>query len=166
LRLMQPEPHTMTKTMPAMEPFTMMRNLMRWDPFRDLGFDLEPQASFTPSFDIRETPECYIFEADLPGIGQQDLDISMAGNRLTITGKREGSSKGQGENFYTAERSFGCFCRAFSLPDGVDPNGITADLKEGVLTLTLPKSAAAQSKKINIAMNAQAESEPAGSAGM
>jgi HSP20 family protein len=102
-----------------------------------------------------------IFEADLPGIGQPDLDISMAGNRLTITGKREGSSRGQGENVYTAERSFGCFCRAFSLPDGVDPNGITADLKEGVLTLTLPKSAAVQSKKINIAMNAPGESMPA-----
>jgi len=150
LKLMQREPHTMSPGMPPIEPFAMMRNLMRWDPFRDMDFSLDSQSNFTPSFDIRETPGAYIFEADLPGIGQQDLDINLAGNRLTVTGKREGSGKGEGENFYTMERSFGCFCRAFNLPEGVDSTGIKADLKEGVLTLVLPKTPEVQPKKISL----------------
>jgi HSP20 family protein len=148
---MQHEPHTLAASLaPSLEPFAMVRNLMRWDPFREMSFDFDSQAGFTPSFDIRETPEAYLFEADLPGISPADLDISLAGNRLAITGRREGTSKAEGENRYTMERSFGCFCRSFNLPEGVDPDGIQADLKEGVLTLVLPKTPEVQPKKISL----------------
>ena len=54
-----------------------MRNFLRWDPFRDLDFNLDLQTAFTPSFDIRETPEAYVFEADLPGIHREDVEIKL-----------------------------------------------------------------------------------------
>lgn len=150
MNLMHREPRNVAAgAAPGLEPFALMRNLMRWDPFRDMEF-AEGPASFTPSFDIRETPEGYVFEADLPGIAQKDLDINLTGSRLTITGKRECGSKADGENFYTMERSFGCFCRSFNLPEGVDADRIKADLKEGVLTLTLPKVPEAQPKRISV----------------
>ena len=137
---------------PGLEPFAMMRHLMRWDPFRDMDF-ADAQPTFTPSFDIRETPEAYVFEADLPGISRKDLDLNLTGNRLTVTGKRECGTRAEDENVYTMERSFGCFCRSFNLPEGVDPDRIQADLKEGVLTLNLPKVPEAQARKITIAEN-------------
>jgi HSP20 family protein len=149
------EPRTLHTPMPVpmapgMEPFALMRNFMRWDPFRDLDFNLDLQSNFTPSFDIRELPEAYLFEADLPGIRQEDLDLNLTGNRLTVTGKRECSAKRDNENVFAMERSFGCFCRSFNLPEGVDASSIKADLKDGVLTLTLPKVPEVQPKKISI----------------
>ena len=151
MTLIKHEPRTFASTMtPAMEPFGLMRNLLRWDPFRDLDFNLDKASAFTPSFDIRELPEAYLFEADLPGIRQEDLDLNLAGNRLTVTGKREASGQREGENVFTLERSFGCFCRSFNLPEGVDPQAIKAVLKDGVLTLTLPKSPEVQPKRIQV----------------
>ena len=66
---------------PAFEPFGLMRNLLRWDPFRELDYGFDVQSPFTPSFDIRETPEAYVFEADMPGIKREDLDLNLTGNR-------------------------------------------------------------------------------------
>ena len=152
MTLIKHEPRSFASTMtPAMEPFGLMRNLLRWDPFRDLDFGREQGSAFTPSFDIRELPDAYVFEADLPGIRQEELDINLTGNRLTVTGKREASGQQDGENVFTMERSFGCFCRSFNLPEGVDPKDIKATLKDGVLTLTLPKSPEVQAKRIPIA---------------
>ena len=135
---------------PAFEPFGLMRNFLRWDPFRDLDFNLDLQTAFTPSFDIRETPEAYVFEADLPGIKREDLDINLTGNRITITGKREARVKKEGENLFMMERSQGSFTRSFNLPDGVDAGRVNAELKDGVLTLTLAKVPEVQPKRIQI----------------
>ena len=151
MNLMSREPRTLASTIaPGLEPFGMMRNLLRWDPFRDLDFNIDTQSTFTPSFDIRETPEAYLFEADLPGIKLENLDLNLTGNRMTVTGKRESSTRREGEAFFTTERSFGCFCRSFNLPEGVDPSAIKAELQDGVLTLTLPKSPEVQPKKISV----------------
>ena len=106
----------------TLEPFGLMRNLMRWDPFRDIEFP-EMQGAYLPSFDIKETAQGFVFIADLPGVKQEDLDINLTGSRLTITGKRESEERKEGENFFATERSFGSFSRTFSLPEGVDPNG-------------------------------------------
>jgi HSP20 family protein len=161
MKLMQREPRTVSSPAAVgLEPFALMRNLMRWDPFRDMDFNLDTQASFTPSFDIRETPGAYLFEADLPGIGQEDLDINLTGNRLSVTGKRECSDKKEGENYYAMERSFGCFCRSFNLPEGVDAEGIKAEMKDGVLTLTLPKTPEVQPKKISISAGSRSAAQP------
>ncbi len=135
-----------------LEPFGLVRNFMRWDPFRDMEFP-EMQSAYFPSFDIKETAKGYVFIADLPGVKQEDLDINLTGNRLTITGRRESEERKEGENFFATERSFGNFRRTFSLPEGVDGNNVVADLKNGVLTLTVPKVPEIQPRKITIQAN-------------
>lgn len=134
----------------TLEPFGLMRNFLRWDPFRDMDFNLDLQTAFTPSFDIKETPEAYVFEADLPGIRKEDLDINLTGNRLAITGKRDAQNRKEGENYFMQERSYGSFTRTFNLPDGVDGTQVDADLRDGVLTLTLPKVPEVKPKKIEV----------------
>jgi HSP20 family protein len=133
----------------TLEPFGLMRNLMRWDPFRDIEFP-ELQSAYIPSFDIKETAQGFVFIADLPGVKQEDLDINLTGSRLTITGRRESEERKEGENYFATERNFGSFSRTFSLPEGVDPNGVGAELKNGVLTLTVPKVPEVQPRKISI----------------
>lgn len=151
MNLIRREPHTATATLsPAFEPFGLMRNFLRWDPFRDLDFNVDLQAAFTPSFDVRETPEAYVFEADLPGIKREDLDINLTGNRLAISGKREARAKQENESCFMMERSYGSFTRSFNLPDGVNVADVRADLKDGVLTVSLPKTPEVQPRKITI----------------
>lgn len=133
----------------TLEPFGLVRNFVRWDPFRDMEFP-EIQSAYLPSFDIKETSKGYVFIADLPGVKQEDLDINLTGNRLTITGRRESEERKEGENFFATERSFGNFSRTFSLPEGVDGTGVVAELKNGVLTLTVPKVPEVQPKRIQI----------------
>jgi HSP20 family protein len=133
----------------AFEPFSLMRGLMRWDPFRDEGLQGDG-ATFLPSFDIKETKEGYVFTADLPGIRQEDLDINLTGSRLSISGKREAEARQEGENLFIAERSFGAFCRTFNLPEGIDAGNVKAELKDGVLKVTVPKVPEVQPRRITI----------------
>ncbi|WP_005033163.1 Hsp20/alpha crystallin family protein [Holophaga foetida] len=134
----------------TLEPFALMRDFMRWAPFRDTDLGTELSA-FVPSFDIKETGDAYVFAADLPGVKRDDLDINLTGNRLTIAGRREAESRREGENVFTCERAFGHFSRTFTLPDGVDAAGVRAEIKDGVLTLTVPKVPEVQPRKITIA---------------
>ena len=147
MNLIRREPRVNT---PSLEPFGLVRNLLRWDPFRDQDLNLDFQSGFLPSFDIQETPEAYVFEADIPGIKQDDLDLSLVGNRLTVSGKREAHSRKEGDTYFTMERSFGSFSRSFTLPEGVDSGQVKAELRDGVLCVTLPKVAEVQPKKISI----------------
>jgi HSP20 family protein len=130
------------------DPFRVMDQLLRWDPFQ--GNVQARQMAFVPQFDVRETTDGYIFKADLPGVKEKDLDISLTGNRLTISGHREMEEKQQNENYHLYERSYGSFSRSFTLPDTADVNAAKADLKDGVLTVSLPKKAEAQPRKINL----------------
>jgi len=148
MNLIRREPRT-NQYLPALEPFAVMRNLMRWDPFRDIEFP-DAQGAYLPSFDIKETSGGYVFVADLPGVRQENLDINLTGNRLTISGKRESEEKKEGENWFTTERSFGSFTRTFSLPEGVDGSAVQAELRNGVLTLTVPKVPEVQPRRITI----------------
>src|SRR5262245_43358340 len=79
-------------------------------------------------------------KADVPGVKESDLDVTLTGNRLTISGKREAERKEQTETYYAYERSYGDFTRAFTLPDGIDTNSVVADLKDGVLTVSVRKT--------------------------
>ena len=139
-----------TLATPALEPFGLMRNLLRWDPFRDQDLNVDFQSGFLPSFDIQETPEAYLFEADIPGIKQEDLEINLTGNRITVGGKREAKARQEGDNYFTMERSFGNFSRSFTLPEGVDSGNVKAELQNGVLTMRIPKMPEVQPKKISI----------------
>lgn len=134
------------------DPARLMREMMGWDPFSEmspiLSFD-EP-AAFNPDFEVRETKDGYVFRADVPGVKEPDLEIRQTGNRLTIAGKREFEQKEKGDTWYTWERGYGSFSRAFTLPDGADVEHAKAELVNGVVTIQVPKLPEVQSKRISI----------------
>jgi HSP20 family protein len=146
------------RTEPRWEPLRLMRELMNWDPFREMSPYNAPQwaGAFSPSFEIKETKDGYLFKADVPGIKQNDLDITVTGNRLTIAGKREAERQEQSDTYYAYECSYGSFTRSFTLPEGVDTNSVSADLKDGVLAVRLKKTPEAQPKRVSV--KAQEES--------
>ena len=127
---------------------------MRWDPFREMApywpGEEEP-VRFAPNFEVKETKAGFVFNADVPGMKEQDLDITMTGNRLTISGKREAEMGDGTDTYYACERSYGSFTRAFTLPEGTDGGDhIRANLHEGVLTLLLPKKPELQPRRIKV----------------
>lgn len=133
----------------GLDPFEMMRDLMRWDPLADVGA-LGRELPFVPSFDVKETKDEYVFRADLPGVRDEDLEISLTGNRLTVSGKREEEKREDDDRFYAYERSYGSFSRSFTLPEGVDPEHAQADLANGVLTISIPKKPEVKPKRIEV----------------
>lgn len=134
--------------------FRTMRDLLRWDPFQEMlpswPFESAMAPSFMPAFEVKETKDSYIFKADLPGCKEQDVDITLTGNRLTISGKRDVENRQQNENYHLYERSYGTFSRSFTLPDTADMNRANAEMKDGVLTVTLPKRSEAQPRKLTV----------------
>jgi len=133
------------------EPFQAFRDLLGWDPFAEMMPARGSEAAgFAPAFDVKETKDAFVFTADLPGIKESDLDVRVSQNRLTVSGKRESEKSEKSDTYYTYERSYGTFSRTFTLPDGLDASAIKADLKNGVLTLELPKPPELQPKKIPV----------------
>jgi|SRR5579883_260036 len=138
------------------DPFRVMQDLLRWEPLRgawDPFRQMQPfsaEGGFVPQFEVKETKDEYVFKADLPGIKESDLDISMTGNVLTVSGRREAERKDEGETYYAYERSYGSFSRSFTLPDAADAENVRAELKDGVLTLRLPKKPEMQPKRISV----------------
>jgi HSP20 family protein len=137
-------------------PFQLMREMMI-DPFRMFGMSPwlgRGEVSWHPTFEVRETDDAFVFKADLPGVRNEDLEITLTGNQLQISGKREHEQEqeqGEGQ-FYAYERSYGSFVREFALPESADLDTIRSELKDGVLTLIVPKKAgsAPQRRKIPI----------------
>ena len=134
------------------EPARIIRSLLGWDPFREMSPypQGELRAAFSPAFEVKETKESFVFKADVPGLREPDLEVNVSGNRLTVSGKREQEKQEQNDTYYTYERSYGAFTRSFTLPDGTDSNAVRADLKDGVLTMTVPKTPEAQPKRIPV----------------
>jgi len=127
-------------------------------PFRRL-FDVEPASrgesffSFSaPAIDVTEDEKTYKITAELPGLDQKNLDVSVSGDMLTLKGEKHHEKEEKDKNHYLSERAYGSFQRSFALPESVDHDKITADLSKGVLTITLPKTAEAQrpQKKIEV----------------
>ncbi|MCJ9428815.1 Hsp20/alpha crystallin family protein [Kordiimonas marina] len=104
--------------------------------------------------DVSENDKAFDITVDVPGLDEKDIDVSLSGNLLLISGKRESSSEEKKDNFHRIERSFGSFQRRVELPAEVDTDKIEASVKKGVLALHLPKSAKAKSKERKIAINA------------
>ncbi len=140
------------------DPFRAMDALLRWDPFRDDLRDLAG-GDFAPRFELKETKEGYVIKADLPGVKESDLELALNGNLLSIKGHREEEHHEEGESYYTTERSYGSFARTFTLPDSVDSEHVDADLKEGVLTVRVPKRPEAQPKRIPIRKRGRGQSQ-------
>ena len=105
-----------------------------------------------PAVDIVEYDKSYQVTAELPGMEEKDIDVKFADGVLTIKGEKREESEEKKKDYYRSERRFGAFQRSFRVPDGVEPNKIEATVKNGVLTVLLPKSddAKKREKKIEI----------------
>ncbi len=124
------------------------------DPFRRMGEPLV--AGFgrvMPKVNVSENPESYQIEAELPGIDEKDLSVTLSDGVLTIRGEKKAEREEKKKDYYLSERSYGTVQRSFELPEGVDADKISAKFEKGVLSLSLPKSkeAKAKEKKIPIA---------------
>ena len=143
--------------------------IVRWEPFRDLvatqrDFDRLFREAFSPMFgegevstrtwappvDIYETDENLVLKAELPGIDPNNVEIRVEDNSLYLKGERKFEKEVKEQNYHRVERSYGTFTRTFSLPSSIDADKVTANYKEGVLTLTMPKREEAKPKTIKI----------------
>ena len=125
-------------------------------------FEMEPiglGSSFTfptPAVEVTEDDKMFKITAELPGLEQKDIEVVLTGDTLTLKGEKRYEKEEKGKNQHMSERAYGSFQRSFTMPDSVDRDKITAELTKGLLTITLPKSAAARQpeKKIDIKTSA------------
>ena len=94
--------------------------------------------SWTPAIDVYETPDRYVVAAELPGLTREQIELAMADSQLTIRGQRV-ERGADGVHYHQVERGHGAFARTFAFNDKIDVDAVTADLTDGVLTITLPK---------------------------
>ena len=106
--------------------------------------------TFSPAVDIKETPKEYIVTAEIPGISKKDIEIEISDNILTIKGERKMEKEEKGETYHRVERSYGSFCRSFTLPAQVEAEKIEANFKDGLLNIKIPKAEEKIPKKIEI----------------
>jgi len=108
-----------------------------------------PHAYAAPRVDVHETQDAYVVTADVPGVSESTLDITLEKDQLKIEGRVEAVRRDE-HRLRLAESTAGGFLRTFTLPDGIDRDRIAATVKNGVLSLTLPKSAAVRPRKITV----------------
>ena len=143
--------------------------LSQWDPFSDL-LDMRREMDqlfgsffggtpagmaaaegvWAPAVDIQETKDGFIVEAELPGMKQDDIQITIVDNTLTLKGERKREHEVREEAYTRVERAYGTFQRALALPSVVDPTMVRAKYKDGVLTIELPKKEEAKPKEIKV----------------
>lgn len=110
----------------------------------------EGLASWTPSIDIREETDAYVFDADLPGLTKDDVDVTFEDNVLTVSGERRFEEKETEGEYRRVERRYGKFTRSFALPSQVDADKVEAAFQDGVLRVRVPKAEASKARKIKI----------------
>jgi HSP20 family protein len=144
-------------------------SIVRYDPFRDLrtlqeevnrlfstnmtrAFDDEgiARGAWAPSVDIYENKDQIVLEAELPGMNQEDFDLSVENNVITLRGERKFEKTEETDNYHRVERSYGAFTRSFTLPQTVSPEGATAEYNNGVLRVTLPKREETKARRIQV----------------
>lgn len=125
-------------------------NEFGWGPEQSEELD---EATWSPKVDIYETKESYVINAELPGLNKEDISIDLNDNTLTLKGERKFEEKVEKDNYVRVERSYGSFARSFVLSDNVNPEGVTANYKDGVLVVTLPKKEEAKPKEIKVEIN-------------
>lgn len=92
-----------------------------------------------PAVDVTEDATAFVITAELPGMTEKDVEVSVSSGMLTLKGEKRQEKEEQEKDFYLTERAFGSFERSFSLPDGADAEKVSASFTNGVLTVTLPK---------------------------
>ena len=128
----------------------------RWDPFRDLiaiqhrieRLSAAGAHGWAPAVDLCETAEAFIITAELPGLTRDQIRISVHDSRLTLYGRRD--ARVACEHYHQMERGHGEFARTFALPPNVDTSQISADLADGILTVTVRKIAAPGPRRVEV----------------
>lgn len=141
-----------------------------WDPFREIGdwtnrlerffepglpiTDAQKESmtvtNWAPAVDITEDAKEYLVKTELPDIKKEDVKITVENGELVITGERKFEKEEKDKKYHRIERSYGTFMRSFSLPDGVAGDQVTAEFKDGLLTVHLPKTAKALPKAVEV----------------
>ena len=137
------------------------RGLMR-SPFRDLAREMEDtfgrffpawsseERGWMPAIDMVDQNDEIVVKADLPGLDEKDIEVTVQDGTLTIRGERKAEKEEKKEDYYYAERSYGAFMRSLPLPRGVDADKVKATFKKGVLEVHLPKAKEAKGKTVEI----------------
>ena len=129
----------------------------RWDPLRDL-LALQEQIGqlvgtdapgWTPPVDLYETPNSFVLTAELPGLTRDQVDLHAEESRIVIRGERA-SGVVPCDQYHRVERGHGPFSRAFLLPEPIDVDSVTADLSDGVLTVTMPKAGGRGARRVEV----------------
>lgn len=143
-----------------------MANMTRWDPFRELegiqarlnrifGGPMEGEAAtladWAPAVDVQETEAEYVVKADLPEVKKDDVKVQFENGVLSIEGERKMEKEENGKKFHRVERGYGCFVRRFALPNEVDGAKVSAEFKDGVLNVHLPKTANKKTVTVKVA---------------
>ena len=154
----------------VMERWRPGRGLIRWSPFREMeemerrindvfGRPLLPaiwrrtpveEMGWAPAIEMFEKDDKFMVKAELPGMKEEDIDVSVVGDTLTIKGERKAESEVKEEDYYCCERSYGSFTRSITLPSSVEAKNIEASYENGVLEVSLPKAAEIKPKKITV----------------
>lgn len=141
-------------------------NLIKWDPFRELedvsdrlnrifgspalrtesGREMLAMADWSPSADVTETDTAYLIKAEIPGVKKEDVKVFVQDGMLTMQGERKMEKEEKGKKFHRVERSYGKFMRSYRMPDDADENSVKADFKDGMLNITLTKTAKSKAK--------------------
>lgn len=123
-----------------------------WDLQRrmDRLFDPGESPLWSPAVDITETADEIVLEAELPGMKKEDIDISLSGETLTLSGQRKFEQAQHSEQYLRIERQYGSWRRSFQLEVAIEAAGITASYEDGVLTIHLPKAKTAVPRQIEI----------------
>jgi HSP20 family protein len=146
--------------------------LIRWDPIRELDslqgdmnslFDrfFEGRTAngttarrWIPAMDLVETEDHLVLRGDLPGMTEDDIDIEIKDDVLTVSGERKAEHEDKGEGYHRVERSFGGFSRSLSLPHGIEADKVEASFNNGVLEVRIPKPAEAKPTRVQIGRGA------------
>ena len=140
-------------------------SLVKWDPFRELNAFNERLGTFlgrnwesppsmsawNPSVDVFENDNDVVFKAELPGMNAKDIEVKLENNVLMIKGERRFEKETDEKNYHRIEREYGTFSRSFALPTAVNADNVTAEYKDGILKVTLPKKEEIKPKPIKIA---------------
>jgi HSP20 family protein len=142
--------------------------ISRYDPFRDLRNLQEEvnrlftgnvgraydegitRGAWTPSVDIYENKEQIVLEAELPGMKREDFELSIESNVITLRGERHFEKRDESDNYHRVERAYGTFTRSFTLPNTVNGEGASADYRNGVLRVTVPKREETKARRIEV----------------
>ncbi|MCS7313358.1 MAG: Hsp20/alpha crystallin family protein [Acidobacteria bacterium] len=152
----------------ALVRWSPFRELRRWDPFREMERltermerlfeeffptvrrEEEREYVWAPAVDVYENDKAYVVEVDLPGLKKEDVKVTLQNNVLTIQGERRLAREEKGVDYHRQERFYGKFLRSFTLPEMVDADKVSAEFKDGVLRLTLPKREPSAGRVIDV----------------